>query len=98
MNTLSLFRNEKNPLVLPAGSVIFEKGQAGDVMYVVLDGTVDITVDGHQVDQLSPGDLFGEMALVDSSPRSATATAATDAKLAEVDLRRFQFLIQNTPF
>jgi len=52
---------------------------------------------GVTVNQVSADEIFGEMALVDSSPRSATAHAVTDCKLAVVDQKRFEFLVQQTP-
>ena len=49
------------------------------------------------VRKLGPDDTFGEMAIVDSSPRSGTAVAVTDTKLAVIDRSRFLFLVQETP-
>ena len=49
------------------------------------------------VNRLGPDDTFGEMAIVDSSPRSATVVAVTDTKLAVIDRHRFLFLVQETP-
>jgi len=61
------------------GQVIFEEGSNGDWIYVVDDGTVEISknVDGKRVviETLHEGDIFGEMAYIDRQPRSATATA-----------------------
>ena len=45
-----------------------------------------------------PGGLFGEMAVIDREPRSATAVTATDAELVAIDKRRFWFLVQETPY
>ena len=59
-------KNTADATPYAAGSTIFKKGDAGDTMFVVANGTVDIVVDGKVVDQLTEGDLFGEMSLIDT--------------------------------
>ena len=66
-------------------------------MYVVLEGEVRLSVKGVEVDLLGPGGVMGEMSLIDTAPRSATATAVNDCKLAPVTERRFMFMVQQTP-
>lgn len=85
-------------VVVAAGTVIFEAGQPGDVMYVVIEGELDV-VDGDRVlDTVGEGGIVGEMALIDKQPRSATAIARTDCRLAPVNERRFVFLVHQTPY
>lgn len=67
------------------GEVIMREGQRGAFMYVVKSGRVAISIRGNAVDVLKTGDTFGEMALVDQSPRTATATAETECELLQVD-------------
>ncbi|MCB1748026.1 MAG: cyclic nucleotide-binding domain-containing protein [Gammaproteobacteria bacterium] len=98
MNLVNLFNNEQDVTSYPERSVIFREGERGDALYVVVEGEVEIGVRGHVIDTLGPGELFGEMALIDAGPRSATATAAAGAHVARVDERRFTFLVQQTPF
>jgi len=81
-----------------AGEVIFTAGDAGDYMYVVRSGTVEIERDGKVIETLSGGGIFGEMALIDGSPRSATAMAKTDAEVSPINERSFLFLVHETPF
>jgi CRP/FNR family transcriptional regulator, cyclic AMP receptor protein len=97
MTTLNLFRQATNVETYTAGQVIFQEGQPGNVMYVVQAGQVDILLNGLPFDLAGPGDIFGEMALIDDRPRSATAVAATDCTLVPIDERRFAFLVQQTP-
>ena len=59
---------------------------------------VEIRVGGDLVDTHGPGEIFGEMALIDSQARSASFTAKTDCRLVPVDERRFLFMVQQTPF
>jgi len=66
-------------------------------MYAVLEGQVDIVVNGRIVETVVSGGIFGEMALIEKDRRTATAVASTDAKVVTVDERRFLFLIQQTP-
>jgi len=81
-----------------AGQPIFTEGQPGDVMYIVKEGQVDLSIHGKVVETLGPGGILGEMALIDRKPRSATAVARTDCKLVSINEGRFQFLVQQTPY
>lgn len=97
MITIDLFRNETDTLAFAQGQVIFSSGDAATAMYVVVEGRVDLSIKGKLVEQLGPGGVFGEMALIDAAPRMATAVAASDCKVVSVDERRFKFLVQQTP-
>lgn len=97
MHLLSLFDTADDHLVVPAGETIFEEGQPGDSMYVIIEGAVNLTSGDDMYGPLGPGELFGEMSLIDNQPRSLDAIAAADTKLAEVDERRFLFLVNETP-
>jgi CRP/FNR family cyclic AMP-dependent transcriptional regulator len=92
-----LFLNAKTFREVPAGTTIFEAGSSGTEMYGVVEGEVEIRLPNGAVRRLGPDDTFGEMAIVDSSPRSATVVAVTDTKLAVIDRRMFLFLVQETP-
>ena len=97
MTTIDLFKHEKDFVIIPAGQVIFEQGGIADHMYVIIEGEVDISINGRLLDTTAAGGIVGEMALIDSSPRSATAIAKTECKLVIVDQKRFTFLVQQTP-
>jgi CRP/FNR family transcriptional regulator, cyclic AMP receptor protein len=75
------------------GQVIFTEGANGDWMYVVEAGEVEISkkVDGQKVviEVLKPGDIFGEMAYIDKTPRSATATAIGTTEVGIIDRQFF---------
>ncbi len=81
----------------PAGRSIFKEGDAGDTMYVVLEGEVDLMVNGQLVEKLGSGGVLGEMALVEEAPRSATAVARTPCKLVPVNQLRFALLVKHKP-
>jgi len=97
MDLRGLFKNADNIKQFQAGTTIFTEGAPGDVMYVVLDGSVELQVGGHFLVVIGPGDVVGEMALIDSRSRSATAIAKTDCRLVPVDEKRFLFMVQQTP-
>jgi len=98
MDLRGLFGNPEDGKVFKAGTTIFTEGTPGDVMYVVLDGEVEVSVGGKVIEVMKPGDLFGEMALIDFSPRSATALAKSDCRLAAIDEKRFVETVYETPF
>jgi CRP/FNR family cyclic AMP-dependent transcriptional regulator len=98
MDLLHLFEHAAVVEEYSAGDTIFEEGSPGDVLYVVLDGQVDISIRGKTIDTAGPGDIVGEMALIDAESRSATATALTDCRVTPVSERKFLFMIQQTPF
>jgi CRP/FNR family transcriptional regulator, cyclic AMP receptor protein len=96
--TVSIFQKTPDPLSFSTGDVIFEIGQTGNVMYGVIEGSVDLIVNGKVVETIQSGDVFGEGALVHPSKvRASTAIAKTDCTLACLDERRFLFAIQTTP-
>jgi CRP/FNR family cyclic AMP-dependent transcriptional regulator len=97
MVTINLFRNAEDTQPFAAGETVFSEGDNGDNMYVIVDGSVDVLIKGKLVEQLGPGGVFGEMALIDIGTRSATAVAKTDCKMVAIDKKRFQFLVQQTP-
>jgi CRP/FNR family transcriptional regulator, cyclic AMP receptor protein len=92
-----LFEHASDAKPVAAGRTIFSAGDERDFMYAVLEGQVDIVVNGRVVETVESGGIFGEMALIAKDKRTATAVARTDAKLVTVDERRFLFLIQQTP-
>ena len=98
MNLGGLFVDASNVQEFQASSTIFVEGAPGDVMYVVLEGEVELLVRSEVLEVAGPGDLVGEMALIDAKPRSATARAKSDCRLAPVDERRFLFLVHEHPF
>lgn len=81
-----------------AGQTVFEAGARGDSMFFVIEGEVEIRLSDAQLEIAPAGSIFGEMALIDDNPRSATVIAKTACKLMEINRRRFDFLVSETPF
>jgi len=81
-----------------AGECIFREGESGDLMYVLIEGAVDLKKRlgrGETVLKIvdKPNDFFGEMAILDDRPRSATAIAAKPTKVIAVDAKTFESMI-----
>ncbi len=81
-----------------AGDVIFNQGEPARELFIIQSGMVEIRLGNRVLETLSQYSIFGEMALIDAAPRSATAVAVTDAKLVPVSEKQFLFLISNTPY
>ena len=97
MSSIDYLQGEPNQISLLENDLVFSEGQPGDNMYAVMEGQIDLLVGGKTLETLGPGGVFGEMALIDGSPRSTTAKATQDTHLAVIDKNRFIFLVQNTP-
>jgi len=79
------------------GEVIMREGEASDALYAILDGRMQIERAGAAVKSLLPGEHFGEMALFNSRPRSASVSALTRGKLLVMERGRFNELIKKEP-
>jgi len=100
MNIVSFFRHSDDIRTVPPGEVLFREGDVGDTMLVLIEGSVELSVNGLVVAHAKEGDVFGEMALLDPEckTRSATATTVTECRLMDVNERRFLFMVTETPF
>jgi CRP-like cAMP-binding protein len=96
--TIDIFRGVDDVERFAPGDVIFSAGDAGDRVYVVREGAVTIEAEGLPLEEIGPGGIFGELALIDSSARSATATATSPCELIALDERAFLFHVSQTPF
>ncbi|MEO8103452.1 MAG: cyclic nucleotide-binding domain-containing protein [Betaproteobacteria bacterium] len=81
----------------PEGVKIMVEGATGSAMYIVLDGKVAVAIGRKIVEKLGPGGVFGEMALVDNSPRTATAVARSDCELLAIDRDTLIKLVKAEP-
>jgi CRP/FNR family cyclic AMP-dependent transcriptional regulator len=81
-----------------AGSVIFREGAEARELFVIKSGQVRIQIGNRTVTELGADSIFGEMALIDNEPRSATAVAVTDVELVAVSEKQFLFLVSQTPY
>ncbi len=87
---------------VPAGEAVFSEGDPADALYLLERGTVTITTQieaarGRLITRIQPGDYFGEMALLDDGPRSATAVAETESLVARIPKADVLELIRSSP-
>lgn len=82
---------------LPVGTDLVREGEPGDALFVILDGEAVVHERGVEVNRVGPGAYFGELAILDGEPRSATVVAATDVKVAVIGIRMFRTLLRELP-
>jgi CRP-like cAMP-binding protein len=97
MDLLEVFKDSNDLVEFPAGAVIFGEGQEGHLMYVVMKGEVQISLHDRVLAIVPPGEIVGEMALINSEIRSATVTANTDCLLAPIDQSSFDSMLRHVP-
>jgi len=97
MNLLEVFKDSEDLEAFPAGSVIITEGEEGNNMYVVLQGEVIVSLKDKVLASCLPGEIVGEMALINSDIRSATVTAKTDCHLVLIDQGSFDSLLRHVP-
>jgi cAMP-dependent protein kinase regulator len=82
---------------LPAGVDLVREGEPGDALFVILEGEAAVQHEGAEVARVGHGSYFGELAILDGAPRSATVVAATDVKVAVLGIRMFRTLLRELP-
>ena len=93
-----LFAHNPTMIQVPAGQALFREGEEGRMMFVLATGSAEVVVNNRVVETLQHGSIVGEIGIVMPGPRSASVVAATDCEFVAVDEKRFQFLVQQTPF
>jgi len=91
------FEYESELEIFPEGEIVFQAGQSGDKMYVVASGTVDVLVGEKVVETVEASGIVGEMALLGTRKRSATALAKTECRLLPIDEAFFLHLVEQSP-
>jgi CRP/FNR family transcriptional regulator, cyclic AMP receptor protein len=93
----TLMAIDDRPQIFEAGQVLFEEGEPGKEMYVVRTGTVVLRRGSRTLEEVGPGGVIGEMALIDSSPRSARAVAGQDCSVTMVNEYTLLELVKKVP-
>ena len=99
----AFFKSAGSVESVAAGETFFKEQQqrgffsAADRMYLLLEGSVALSAGGRSIDTVKPGEIFGEMATITQSKRSATATAKTACRVIALDSDQFQKAIQKAP-
>ena len=97
MGSIHLFRDLPEVKSYPAGEFIFQEGEPGKTMYLVIEGQIDLVVGKAVVEIAKPGAFIGELVMIDDAPRSAAARAKTDCRVFPIDEERFRSLVESTP-
>jgi CRP/FNR family transcriptional regulator, cyclic AMP receptor protein len=94
-----VFARQACPVIgLPAGDVVFQTGESGETMYVILSGRVDIMMNANLVfESRGPRQAFGIMSMINKLPRMATARVAENAQLAVIDRTKYHFMLYELP-
>ena len=82
---------------LPADATLIEEGEEGDALFVIIEGTASVRRGSDEVATVGPGAVFGEMALLDGEPRSATVVTTTPVTVAVLGVRMFRTLLREFP-
>jgi CRP/FNR family transcriptional regulator, cyclic AMP receptor protein len=101
-DSASALRAEMHRIDIARGERLFGEGDVGDKLYVVLDGKIKLTrtaADGREnlLSVIGPGEMFGELSLFDPRPRTQTATALTDTRLAALDHQALRDWVTDRP-
>ena len=94
---LDLIAKHSEHMTFSEGKVLTTQGRIGYEFYLILDGKARIEKDGVEVATVGAGDFFGELALLDRSPRNATVTALTDLDAIVLGQREFSALLDVVP-
>jgi CRP/FNR family transcriptional regulator, cyclic AMP receptor protein len=82
---------------MSAGSFLTRQGAAGGIAYVLASGSAEVVRNGKRLAKLGPGDVIGELSLIDGQPRSATVKALTEIEVLELDARDLAKLMKKVP-
>ena len=94
---LRKIRSSLDEVEVPAGKLVVEEGRIGLEFFLIVTGTASVTRSGKKVATLGPGDHFGELALLDRRPRSASVVSETDMDVLVLSQRQFNGLLESVP-
>jgi CRP-like cAMP-binding protein len=85
------------PAELKKGTILTRQGADGGLAFIIASGRAEVSRDGRSLARLGPGDVVGELSLIDGQPRSATVTALSDMEVLELDRRDLQKVMKKVP-
>lgn len=98
MTPIEIFSHNTAKISIQAGQALFREGDEGNQMFILETGTAEVLIHNRVVEMLEHGSIVGEVGLVSPGPHSASVIAKTDCEFVAVDEKRFQFLVQQTPY
>jgi CRP-like cAMP-binding protein len=84
-------------LEVEEGKVLTREGKSGSEFFVIIEGEVSVTKNGEEIRSLGPGDFFGEIALLEDTPRTATVIASTPLRFFVLTRQAFRSLLARQP-
>ncbi len=96
-NYLTSLAERTEEVLIEEGEVLFNQGEFGDTCYLVMEGAISIRIADFEVKLLGVGEVFGEIALLDGEPRSASAVARGHTRLVSISAESFHSLIMTYP-
>jgi len=94
---LKKIRSSLDEVIVPAGKLLVEEGRVGTEFFIIVSGTAAVTRNGRKVATLGPNAHFGELALLDRKPRSASVESETELDLLVLSQRQFNGLLESVP-
>ena len=94
---LAKIARASDEVTVKAGRVLVEEGRTGHEFFLILEGTATVRRKNRKVNQLGPGQYFGELALLDKGPRTATVVADTEMKVLVLGQREFLGVLDEVP-
>jgi CRP/FNR family cyclic AMP-dependent transcriptional regulator len=94
---LEVIAKHADEVDVPAGKVLTKQGDIGDEFFVIEAGSAEVARDGKRINELGPGDFFGEMALLEADRRNATVTAMTPMELIVMTRASFRGIDKAMP-
>lgn len=94
---MELIAGQADEVDVTAGKVLAKQGDLGDTFFVIESGTADVSRDGEHVNDLGPGDFFGEIALLEADRRNATVTATSPMELIVMTRSSFRAIDRAMP-
>ena len=94
---LRRIRGSLDEVVVPPGKMLVEEGRVGLELFLIVSGTASVLRGGKRVATLGPGGYFGELALLDRKPRSASVISDTEMDVLVLSQRQFNSVLQAAP-
>jgi CRP-like cAMP-binding protein len=94
---LSKVAKATDEIKMTAGTLLVDQGQTGREAFIIVEGTVSVKRNNRKIAELGPGDVLGELSLLDHGPRTATAVCETDCQLLVLDQRHFLAVLDDVP-
>jgi len=97
IDMLMFARNAGANVTFSAGSIVFNKGDAGSCMYVVQSGVIEMVIGDKVIEVCGPNEAIGFMSMIDGAARSSTARVREACELSAIDQRKFRFMVDEVP-